>query len=457
MTSLPGPGIWEIPGAISAIGRNGLPPYLRRLSQRYGPVASFRLGAQPIVFVDDASLVEQILVTQQHAFTRDVGAAIARDLLGEGLLTTEDPVHLARRRLMQPAFHRARVASYAETIVGEAERAADRYDGVLALDAGAEMTRLTLAVVGETLFGADVRGSADGIASVLGRFLGRGNSFGVLVLVVAPLLAALRRRRGSKSLLFARERAELERIIVPIVERRRAEGGGGSDLLSLLLAARDEAGAGLDDAALRSEVVTLVLAGHETTSNALTWIWLLLAQHPEVERKLHAELASVLGGRAPVFADVPQLRYTANVVSEALRLFPPVPAFARRPTVPVTLGGYRIAAGTSIYVSPYVTQRNPRYFDAPDAFRPERWEAAPPAKYAYFPFGGGSKMCIGESFAQLEAILIVATIARRFALPLAAPPPAARLQGLTRPGKRGSRASAANRGRVASAGGRKAS
>ena len=387
---------------------------------------------QRVLFVDDAALVEQILVTAQHKFTRDVGAAIARDLLGEGLLTTEDPLHLERRRLMQPAFHRSRVASYASTIVAEAQRVAERWAGRTTLDVGAEMKVLTLAVVGETLFGADVRGSADAVVRVLERFLERGSTFGAVLLSAAPLVAALRRRGAGTSFFFRRERAELEAIIAPIVERRRARDGG-LDLLSTLLAARDDAGGKLDDAALRSEVVTLVLAGHETTSNALTWAWLLLARHPAAERRMHAELDAVLGGRAPSFEDVPHLRYTAHVFSEALRLFPPVPAFARRPLVPIELDGFTVAAGTSIYVSPHVTQRNPRYFDEPDAFRPERWEDAAPPRFAYFPFGGGSKRCIGEPLAELEGVLILATLAQRYILRSEGDEPPATMRGLTRP------------------------
>jgi cytochrome P450 len=427
----PGPGLLASPATFGAIARGGLPPFLRDLSERYGAVSSFRLGAQRVVFVDDAALVERILVTEQRSFTRDVGAAVARDLLGEGLLTTEDPVHLERRRLMQPAFHRARVASYARAIVAEAEVAAERWSDSDSLDVGSEMKALTLAVVGETLFGADVRGSAGAIVAVLERFLERGGSLGALLLVAAPFLAALRGRGLRASLFFRRERAELERIIAPIVERRRERGG--LDLLSTLLAASDEAGGKLDDAALRSEVVTLVLAGHETTSNALTWAWLLLARHPAVERRLHDELDTVLGGRAPTFEDVPHLRYTAHVFAESLRLFPPVPAFARRPLAPVELGGYKIAAGTSIYVSPYVTQRNPRYFEQPDAFLPQRWDGAPPAKFAYFPFGGGSKRCIGEPLAELEGVLILATLAQRYAMRATADLPPATMLGLTRP------------------------
>ena len=413
--AIPGPRGAANVRVLADVGRNGLVPALQRLARRYGPISAFTLGTQRLVFVDDAGLVEQMLVTRQHAFSRDVGAALASDLLGEGLLTTEDPPHLARRRLMAPAFHRARIASYADAIVTEAERCADRMTGEREVDIGGEMTALTLAAVGAALFGADVRGSTARVAAVLGRFTGRGNLFALGLLLAAPALDTIRRRRKKTPTFFRAERAELEAIVAPLIAQRRAEARG-NDLLSLLLDARDDGGRGLDDEALRSEVVTLVLAGHETTSTALTWAWQLLARHPDVERTMHAELERVLGGRAPTFDDLGALRYTTHVFNETMRLYPPVPAFGRRPLAAIELGGYTIAKGTSIYVSPYVTQRNPAYFDDPDTFRPERWHGEAPPKFAYFPFGGGSKMCIGESFAQLEGVLALATIGRRLAL-----------------------------------------
>ena len=427
----PGPSSAAAPAVLARIGRVGLPPFLRGLADRYGPVASFPLGAQRALFVSEPELVERILVRDQHGYVRDHGASIARELLGEGLLTTEDPPHLVRRRQMQPAFHRARVASYADAVVAEAERTADRFGGLLAIDVGRAMAELTLAAVGEALLGSDLRDRANAIVEVLRDLQGETGGIGPFFLVLAPYLAAMR-RDGTRSILFARQRARLERAVAPIVASRRASVRG-NDLLSMLLDVRDAHGEPLADAALLGEVVTLVLAGHETTANALTWCWQALAHDPHVEARLHAEVDAALGSRAPTFEDLPRLPYATAIFAEALRLFPPAPAFARRPLADVDLGGFAIAAGTSVYVSPYVTQRDARFFPDPDTFRPERPEFASVPKFAYFPFGGGSKMCIGASFAELEGVLVLATIARRYSLAATQPWIGPSLRGLTRP------------------------
>jgi cytochrome P450 len=399
---------------LRAATSGGLLRYFAATSRRYGPISSFRLGTQRLVFVDDAKTVEEILVTRQHEFVRDRGATLLRELVGTGLLTTDDPAHLARRRIMQPAFHRARVARYAATVVAETDRVADRW-GEAPLDMGSEMARLTLAAVGASLFGADLRDEAARVAAILARVLARGTSLAAFLAFASPLLDPLHRLFPTRSsLLFPRERAELDAIVAPIVRERRGEAG--DDLLSLLLAARDDAGDALAEAAVRNEVVMLILAGHETTANALTWTWYLLAEHPAAAARVRAELGAVLGGRAPGFDDVPKLRYTAAVFDEALRLYPPAGAFARRPLREITLGAYRIPKLASVFVSPFVTQRNARYFPEPLAFRPERWYDSPSERFAYFPFGGGSKTCIGEPFARMEAILVIARIASRYSL-----------------------------------------
>jgi cytochrome P450 len=399
---------------LRAATSGGLLRYFAATSRRYGPISSFRLGTQRLVFVDDAKTVEEILVTRQHEFVRDRGATLLRELVGTGLLTTDDPAHLARRRIMQPAFHRARVARYAATVVAETDRVVDRWSEA-PLDMGSEMARLTLAAVGASLFGADLRDEAARVAAILARVLARGTSLAAFLAFASPLLDPLHRVFPTRSsLLFPRERAELDAIVAPIVRERRGEAG--DDLLSLLLAARDDAGDSLAEAAVRNEVVMLILAGHETTANALTWTWYLLAEHPAAAARVRAELDAVLGGRAPGFDDVPKLRYTAAVFDEALRLYPPAGAFARRPLREITLGAYRIPKLASVFVSPFVTQRNARYFPEPLAFRPERWYDSPSERFAYFPFGGGSKTCIGEPFARMEAILVIARIASRYSL-----------------------------------------
>lgn len=221
------------------------------------------------------------------------------------------------------------------------------------------------------------------------------------------------------SLFYRKERAQLERILAPVIEQHRrgdSYSASSGDLLSLLLAAHDEQDGKLDDEDVRNEVVTLVLAGHETTATALTWAWYLIGSQPQVENHLHAELDAVLGQRLPTMEDVPGLRYTSFVLAEVLRLYPPALAFGRRPLEPVMLGGYTVPRGASVLVSPYITQRNPRFYENPLDFRPERWESFTPPKCAYFPFGAGAKMCIGESFAKLEGVLALAVLAQRWRL-----------------------------------------
>lgn len=412
----PGPGLGGMVPFLRAAARRTVLEYFAELSRRYGPVSSLRLGPQRIVFVDEPALIEEVLVTRQHEFVRDVGATLLHELVGEGLLTTDDPAHLRRRRAMQPAFHRSRVAAYASTIVAEVDRVVAAWDSTRPLDLGSEMARLALASVGATLFGADLRSQAGAVAAVLASVTERGGSYAAVLALAGPLLGRLRTAFPQRaSVLFPRERARLEAIVAPLVANERARGEG-DHLLALLLDARDDDDRVLDDAAVRNEICMLILAGHETTANALTWTWYLLSEHPASEATFYAEIDAVLGGRLPTFDDIAHLRYAGNVFDEALRLYPPASAFARRPTHDIVLGGYAIGRGASIFVSPFVTQRNARFFERPLAFEPERWQRAAPPKFAFFPFGGGSKMCIGEPFARLEAILALATIASRYRL-----------------------------------------
>ena len=410
----PGPGVRGSLAFVRAASRGDVLGYFSALTRRYGPVSSLPLGPGRVVLVDEPRLIEEVLVTRQHEFVRDTGAAILRELVGDGLLTSEDPAHLRRRRIVQPAFHRARVAAYATTIACEVERVVAGWDATRPLDLGREMARLALAAVGASLFGADLRERATEVAAVLAGVTRRGGSLALVLTVAGPLLGPLRRAFPKRaSLLFPRERARLEAIVAPLVAGER-ERSGGDDLLSLLLAARDDGGSGLDDAAIRNEVCMLILAGHETTANALTWTWSLLGDHPDAEARLFDEIDTVLGGRTPTLEDVARLPYVGDVFNEALRLYPPASAFGRRPLAATELGGFAIPKGASIFLSPFVTGRNGRFFDDPLAFKPERWRGAPPPKFAFFPFGGGSKMCIGEPFARLEAVLAIATIAARY-------------------------------------------
>ncbi|MGD0473270.1 MAG: cytochrome P450 [Candidatus Velthaea sp.] len=412
----PGPRGWKTLGFLRPEA-NGIIAFLTATSRRYGPIAGFRVLGARIYVIDEPQLIEEILVRRQHCFARDTGATLLRELVGDGLVTSEEPRHRERRRMLQPAFHRAQIATYAECMVAESARLADEWPAGAEIEIATEMRRLTLAVVGAALFGTDMRGRADDVAAVLRRVVKKASLIAPLLALGEPLIAAYRRRFPHRpSLFFAGERRELETIIAPIVAQRRI--AGGRDIVSLLLAERDDRDAALSDDDVRNEVVTLVLAGHETTATALTWAWYLLATHPAVMGKLHAELDAVLGDRDPILDDVARLPYTSAVFSETLRLYPPAPAFGRRPIADVVLGGYTIPRGASIFLSPYISGRNPRYFADPDAFVPERWAGAAPPKFTYFPFGGGAKMCIGEPFSKLEGVLVLATLARRLQLAL---------------------------------------
>ena len=389
--------------------------FLTQQARNHGPIVSFRLLGRRMYVLDDPALVREVLVVQQHRFARATGAALLREIVGTSLLTAEEPLHRTRRRMLQPAFHRALVGSYGRVMVDEARAAAAAIPANGTLDMGATMTRLTLAITGRTLFGADVGVEAERMNAALGRAMRAVSRLGPFLEVLPPWAGALRRRLPLPSnRTFARARRELRAIVDGLVARRRAQPVAMPDLLELALAARDDDGSSFDEAALADELATLLLAGHETTATALGWAWYALAQNPEVEAKLHAELDEVLGDRDPEPDDLSRLRYTDAVFSETLRLYPPASAFGRRVLEPCDVGGYALEVGAGVVISPYVVHRNPRYYPEPERFRPERFEQNDRPEFAYVPFGGGARRCIGDAFARMEGVLVLATLARRF-------------------------------------------
>lgn len=401
----PGPRGLEVAGFV----RRTL-PFLEETARRFGPISYFRVLNQRIYLIDQPEWIQDILVTRQHLFVRDTGAALLRELVGDGLLTRDEPAHKERRRALQPAFHRAQIASYADMMIAESVRAAESWRPDTQLDIVAEMKRLTLAIVGASLFGSDLRDSAGRIAAVLQRVINRSRWIAPGLALFEPVANAYRSLfPHGPSLFFGSERAELESILAPLIAQHRHSQTG--DILSMLLM-------DLGDRDAANEIVTMVLAGHETTAIALTWAWYLIDRHPRVEACLHEEIDRVLGDRDASIDDIPQLTYTTMVFNEAMRLYPPAPAFGRRPKEKVAIGGYEIAPGSSILISPYITQRNERWFAHPEQFEPERWQNIAIPKFAYFPFGGGAKVCIGEAFARMEGVLVLATLARRWRLRL---------------------------------------
>ncbi len=389
--------------------------FLRRVQRAHGDVAAFRFGPRRLYLLSHPDLVRDVFVTHHRNFIKSLALQRARVLLGTGLLTSEGDFHLRQRRMAQPAFHRDRVAALAATMAAYAGRTGDGWSAGREMDIGREMNRLTLAIAGDTLFGADVEGEAEEVARALDAALGMfdrlTNPLGIL-LDRLPLPGTIRLRRA---------RAALDATIYRIIERRRASAEDRGDLLSLLLAARDDEGDGgrMTDAQLRDEALTLFLAGHETTANALAWAWHLLAAHPEAEARLHAEVDAVVGDRLPTAEDYPRLPYTRAVFAESMRLYPPAWTVGREPLEDFAAGGYRIPAGTVVIMSPWVVHRDPRWWPDPDRFDPGRWtpeaEAALP-RFAYFPFGGGPRKCIGEGFAWMEGVIVLATLARRWRL-----------------------------------------
>jgi len=386
-------------------------------ARNYGDLPYFRLGPYHAYLVNHPDYVRDILVTNQANFTKSRALQRAKILLGEGLLTSEGQFHLRQRRLVQPAFHRDRLAGYAAVMSEYAARCRDRWTNGATLDVSEEMMRLTLSVVGKTLFSADVESEAPEIGQALTTVL---KMFRMLMMPFSEYLDKLPLPSVRR---FEKARDRLDQTIYGLIRERRKSGEDTGDLLSMLLLAQDEeAGGGtMTDTQVRDEALTLFLAGHETTANALTWTWYLLSQNQECEARLHQELDSVLAGRAPQMADLPQLRYTEMVFAEAMRLYPPAWAIGRMSKEPFELGGIRIGAKTICIVSPYVTQHDARWFPDPERFDPERWtpearESRP--KFSYFPFGGGARVCIGERFAWMEGVLVLATLAQKWRLRL---------------------------------------
>jgi cytochrome P450 len=401
--------------------------YFTHLANDYGDVAGIRILNFKTIFINHPDTIEQVLVTNARKYSKGRVLRANRHVFGEGLLTSEGEFWLRQRRLAQPAFHRARIASYAATMVEYTQRLLEGWRDGEERDAHQEMMRLTLRIVGKTLFDADVERDAQGVGKSLELLLEIGADFRRTIFVPhwLPTPANLRVKR---------EVAHIEKILYRIIAERRASGRDAGDLLSMLLAAQDEDGSRMTDKQLRDETITLFLAGHETTASTLSWAWWLLAQNSAVEAKLHAELDAVLGGRAPRLDDLPNLPYTNHVITEVLRLYPTAWGLARLVIEDDEIAGFPATKGMGIAMAQWVVHRDPRWYDAPEEFRPERWQGdllKRLPRFAYFPFGGGARQCIGNTFALMEAALVLATIAQKFRLRLVAGHPVVPLASIT--------------------------
>jgi cytochrome P450 len=361
--------------------------------------------------VNHPDLIRDVLVTHDWNFEKGRGLKASKPILGNGLLTSEGELHRRQRRLVQPTFHSARLAAYATTMVECAAEIRGTWKAGETVAIDQQMMRLTLQIVGKTLFSADLQKDAEGIGESLKRALGL---FRALASPLTQLLAPLRKWAQRR---VAQSRREIEGVLKKIIEEHREDPERYDDMLSMLMNSQDENAAGyMSDELLLDESLTLFLAGHETTANALTWTWYMLAEHPEEAALLYTELDAVLAGRLPTLEDMPKLEVTGRIFREVLRLYPPAWVIARTAVTNYKLGDVKVPAGAMLFMSPYATQRDARFWDEPEEFRPSRWsgETSGRPKFAFFPFGAGTRNCIGEHFAMMEGVLVIATLAQQW-------------------------------------------
>ena len=403
----PGPRGLPLLGALPEYASDPLQMMLR-VARDYGDVAYMRLFVFDVYQVNRPDLAEEVLRGHAGDVMKDFFTRALKPIAGEGLLTSDGAHWRRQRRLAQPAFHKDRIEGYAKIMVDESRRLAAGWRDGDARDLHKDLSRLTLEIVTRALFGGDAGADADVVGSALDVVMDHFSRTYAFVPGVSALLfwQQLRVRRAVR---------RIDEVVGRLVETRRASGRDTGDLLSMLLAARDEDGRPMDDRQLRDEAVTILLAGHETTALALTWTFWLLSRHPEAEARVHAEVDALLGGRDATAGDLRRLQYCDAVVREAMRLYPPAWAIGREPKTPIVLDGWTIPAGAQVTIAPWVLHRDARWFESPEAFRPERWldglaDRLP--RFAYMPFGGGPRVCIGQGFAQLEAVLVLATLAQ---------------------------------------------
>ena len=433
----PGPQGRETLRLVREVFRDPASSYLQSF-ERYGDISRAELrGLGHVVshFVAHPDYVQHVLQDNQHNYRKAWTYLPLRAFLRDGLLTGEGDVWLRHRRMLQPAFHRRVLNSFGPAMLQACDDLRVRWDGHPKdepVDVGGEMARLTLDIVGRALFGADLREYAHrvspAVASLQELALRAFSLPYIWPFAARPERIPIRRYREAVR--------DLNEIVYELIQSRREDSGSHTDILSILIKARDESsGARLSDAEIRDELMTFVLAGHETTANALTWTLYLLGRHEEQRRHLEDELSGVLGGRDPSSEDLLKLPYTQAVVEESMRLYPPAWSIDREAIEEDEIGGYSIPALSTVFTSPYATHRHPDFWREPERFDPERFVASEDRhRFAYFPFGGGRRQCIGKAFALMEATVALAVIAQGFELtPVTAEPVAPRAEITLRP------------------------
>jgi cytochrome P450 len=385
---------------------------LTEVKDKYGDFVRTRLPLH-IYFVYDPRAIEEILVKKADSFRKDYTSRLLKRVVGNGLLLSEGDTWRRQRRLVQPAFHHQQLQSYATLMTGAIERAMTGWRGGETRDVHADLMAVTLDIVAASLFGTDVSAEAGDIGRIIGELMEEfGKVLGLSARFQPPAWVPT-----PTNLRLRRTKRRIDALILGIIEARRQSQEARDDLLSLLLRARDEGGGRMTDDQVRDEAIILFLAGHETTALALTYALYLLATHPEQQARLADELGRVLGGRSPTLGDLDKLTFTEAVVLESMRLYPPAWGIARESVTPVEVAGYAFPKGATFVMSTWTVHRDARHFDDPAAFKPERWQGDLQKRlprFAYFPFGGGPRVCIGNRFAMMEAKLVLASAVQRF-------------------------------------------
>ena len=387
----------------------------QHLAETYGDIAHYKIGWNHIVFLNHPDYIREILVVQNDNFVKERTVRRSKMLLGEGMITAEGAEHRAQRQVAQPAFHRQRIPEYANTMVQEAVAMRDRWHHGEQRDIAIDMMHLTLNVVAKTLFATELGDEVEELADAINRIMGLYN-----FLIMLPAAEWLVHLHPPGLAAFVRARKRVDAVVYRMIEaHRRAHCNSGS-LLDLMLAASPD-GSPASEQSLRDQVITIFLAGYETVANALSWTWYLLSQNPECERRFHAEIDRELAGRLPSYDVVPRLRYVEMVMAESMRLYPPAWAMGRYARNDFHLGEFFLPAKTTVLMSQYITHRDPRFFPDPLRFDPDRFTPEAKSrrtKFTYVPFGAGVRQCIGESFAWMEGVLLLATLGQKWKLKL---------------------------------------
>jgi cytochrome P450 len=387
----------------------------QHLVEEYGDIAHYKIGWSHILFLNHPDYIREVLVVQNDNFIKERTVQRTKMLLGEGMITAEGAQHRAQRQVAQPAFHRQRIPEYAATMVREAVRMRDRWRHGEQRDVAIDMMRVTLRVVAGTLFATELGDEANELADAINRIMGLYN-----FLIMLPAAEWLVHLRPPGLAAFVRARKRIDAVVYRMIEAHRRQRSDSGSLLDLMLAASPDHSPASEQS-LRDQVITIFLAGYETVANALSWTWYLLSENANCERRFHEEIDRELQGRLPSFDDVPRLRYVEMVLAESMRLYPPAWAMGRYARHDFQLGNFFLPAKTTVLISQFITHRDARFFPDPLRFEPERFGPEAKArrtKFTYFPFGAGTRQCIGESFAWMEGVLLLATLAQKWKLKL---------------------------------------